>query len=56
MKILHILNDGETEPAKKIIDFQSKEHDVNVIDLSQGNASYELIVDEIFANDSVISW
>jgi hypothetical protein len=56
MKILHILNDGESEPAKKIISLHSKEHDVTVIDLSHGSASYELIIDEIFAHDKVISW
>jgi hypothetical protein len=56
MKILHILNDGPTELSTKIIDIQSKEHDVKVIDLSKKDLPYEVIIDEIFSHDRVISW
>lgn len=56
MKILHILNDGSTDLSKKVIDVQSKEHNVKVINLSKKDVSYDAIIDEIFAHDKVISW
>jgi hypothetical protein len=56
MKILHLLNDGPTKLSDQIISVESKEHDVKVVDLSKGVASYESIVDDIFAYDKVISW
>ncbi len=56
MKILHILNDGPSSLTDSVISVQSKEHDVKVIDLSKLNASYESIVDDIFAYDRVVSW
>ncbi|MBI4849308.1 MAG: hypothetical protein HY808_12165 [Nitrospirae bacterium] len=56
MKVLHIINDKPTELSKKIIDTQSKAHEVKVIELSKKTVSYEKIVDEIFSHDKVISW
>jgi hypothetical protein len=56
MKILHLLKDGPTKLSDQIISVESKEHDVKVVDLSKGVASYESIVDDIFAYDKVISW
>ena len=56
MKILHILNDGPTDLSNKIIDIQSKDHEVKVIELSKKDVSYEAIIDEIFSHDKVISW
>jgi hypothetical protein len=56
MKILHILVNGPTELSNKIIEAQSKDNEVKVIDLSKKEASYETIVDEIFSHDKVISW
>ncbi|MDP3296420.1 MAG: hypothetical protein Q8N09_02330 [Thermodesulfovibrionia bacterium] len=56
MKILHILNDGSTDLSKKVIDVQSKEHNVKVINLSKKDVSYDAIIDEIFFHDKVISW
>ena len=56
MKILHLLKDGPTKLSDDIIRVQSKDNDVKVIDLSKGVASYESIVDDIFAHDKVISW
>ena len=56
MKILHILNDGPTELSNKIINAQSKDNEVRIIDLSKKEAPYETIIDEIFSNDKVISW
>jgi len=56
MKILHILNDGPAQLSDDIISVQAKEHEVKIIDLSKRDASYETIVDDIFASDRVISW
>ena len=56
MKILHILNDGPTELSNKIINAQSKDNEVRIIDLSKKVATYETVIDEIFSNDKVISW
>jgi len=56
MKILHILNDGPTELSSRIINVQSRDNKVKVIDLSKKETSYETIIDEIFAHDKVISW
>jgi hypothetical protein len=55
MKILHILNDGPTETSSKIIDAQSREHEVKVIELSKKD-SYEALIDDIFSHDRVVSW
>ncbi len=56
MKILHILNDGPDEFSAMIIDSQSESNEVTVVDLSEGNISYESLVDAIFSCDRVISW
>jgi hypothetical protein len=56
MKILHILNDGQTKLSDQIIGVQSRENEVKIIDLTKKEASYESIVDDIFSYDKVISW
>lgn len=56
MKILHILNDGPNAEAQTIIDVHEKEHEVEVIDLSEKDISYEALVDKIERCDKVISW
>ena len=56
MKILHILNDGPTDLSSKVIDTQSKDHEVKVVELSKKEISYEAIIDEIFSYDKVLSW
>jgi len=56
MKILHIINDGPSDLSKQVIDAQSAENDVKVIELSDENKSYEAIIDDIFAYDRVVSW
>jgi hypothetical protein len=56
MKILHILNDGPTDLSTRIIDIQSRDNEVKIIDLSSKDIQYEVIVDEIFSHDRVISW
>ena len=56
MKILHIINDSLSHTAKQVIDIQSKDNEVRVIELSKKDASYESIVDDIFSHDRVVSW
>ena len=56
MKILHIINDTQSELAKQIIDVQSVDNEIKIIELSDKNKSYEAIVDDIFAYDRVVSW
>jgi hypothetical protein len=56
MKILHILNDGPTELSTKIIEVQSRDNEVKVVNLSKREMTYEAIIDEIFSSDRVISW
>jgi hypothetical protein len=56
MKILHILNDGPDKLSDQIINVQSKDNEVKIIDLSKKAATYESIVDDIFSYDKVMSW
>jgi hypothetical protein len=56
MKILHIINDSPTDLSNKIIETQSKDNEVKIVELSKKDVSYEALVDEIFSYDKVISW
>ena len=56
MSILHILNDGPTILSGQIINVHSREHNVEAIDLTKMEISYEDLVDKIFSCDQVISW
>ena len=56
MKILHMIKSRQTELTKKIIEQQSKKHDVRVIDIKKKDISFEDVIDEIFSYDKVISW
>ena len=56
MKILHILNDGPDDDAMLIIGEHKKEHEVEIVDLSQKAMSYDDLVDKIEQCDKVISW
>lgn len=56
MRILHLLADGPEKLPNQIVEAQSREHEVTVIDLSRRDVPYEKVVDEIFAQDRVISW
>ncbi len=56
MKILHILTNSQSKISKEIIDVQSKDNEIKVIELSKKEISYEDIIDEIFSHDKVISW
>ena len=56
MKIVQILVDGPDEDAKSIIHEYENGEDAEVIDLSQGEISYDELVDKIEQCDKVISW
>ena len=56
MKILHILNDGTSGLSERIINIQSEENEIKIIDLQKKEIDYEDIIDEIFTNERVISW
>lgn len=56
MRLLHIMTDGPAELAAQIIEAQSADNQVEVIDLSQDDISYEAVIDAIFSCDKVISW
>jgi len=56
MKILNILIDGPDVDAALIIAEHKKEHDVEILDLSQNGILYDELVDKIEQCDKVISW
>jgi hypothetical protein len=56
MKILHILTNGPNADAQIIIDVHEKEHEVEVINLTEKDISYDALVDKIEQCDKVISW
>jgi len=56
MKILHIVKSRPSELAKRVIERQSKNHEVKIINLKKKDISYEDVIDEIFSHDKVISW
>ena len=53
---IYILSDGVDENAKTIIDEQEKEHEIEIVDLTQKVISYDELVDKIEQCDKVISW
>ncbi len=56
MRVLHLLNDGPAAAPAEILQLQAAEFDVEVIDLSSTDLTYEELVDKIFASDKVVSW
>ncbi len=56
MKLLHILNGGPGELSTRIVETQSPDNEVEVIDLSREDLSYEAVIDAIFSSDKVVSW
>jgi hypothetical protein len=56
MKLLHILVDGPGDLPDRIVEAQSGEHEVEVIDLSRKGISYDAVIDRIFSCDKVVSW
>ncbi len=56
MKILHIINEGLSPLPERIIDVQSRDNEVRVVELSKKDISYESVINDIFSHDRVISW
>jgi len=56
VKVLYILTDGPNPLPTWLIEMQSEDNDVEIIDLSEGNVSYEELVEKLFDADKVISW
>lgn len=58
MRILHILADGPSSLSSSIIEAQSGDNEIKIIDLSkkEKESSYDSVIDEIAACDRVISW
>jgi hypothetical protein len=56
MKLLHIMTDGPAEVPERIVEAQSSDNEVQIVDLSQANISYESVIDAIFSCDKVVSW
>lgn len=56
MIVLHLFAEKPSAQAKRIMDSQSKNHEIRTIQLREGAVSYEEVVDEIFSADKVISW
>jgi hypothetical protein len=56
MKVLHIVKSKPTGLTKKIIEEQSKKHEVKVINLRKKDISYEDVIDDIFSHDKIFSW
>lgn len=56
MKLLHILVNNLDDLPGRIAEAQSREHEVDVIDLSLEGFSYDSVVDAIFSCDKVILW
>ena len=56
MKILHILNDGPGELSDHVIKVQSEGNELEIVDLTKEDVSYEDLVDKICSYDKVVSW
>jgi predicted site-specific integrase-resolvase len=56
MKILHLVKSRPDKFVKKIIEHQSKTHEVKVINLKKKDISFEEVIDDIFSYNRVISW
>lgn len=56
MKILHILKKSPDATTKKIIEIQSAENQVAIVNLADGNINYDKLVADVFSNDKVFCW
>lgn len=56
MKVLHILKSAPDGSTKKIIELQSAENQVTVVDLATGGVSYDELVADVFSHDRVFCW
>ena len=56
MRILHIINDAPSDLSRSMIEAQSRDHEVTVIELGKKELSYDSVIDQIFSHDKVVSW
>ena len=56
MKILCLLNDGPDALSAACIEALLRDCQVEVIDLTRKEVSYDALVDKIFACDKLVSW
>jgi len=56
MKIIHIVNQKTTQSVLSLIDEQRKVHDVEVVNLEDGQPDYDAIIEKVINCDRVISW
>ena len=56
MRILHIFSDGTFATALQIIEMQSADYRVDIVDLSTEDIRYDDLIEKIFSYDKVISW
>ncbi len=56
MKILHILKTEPDASTKKIIELQTSTNEVKTVELYKGSASYNKLVEDVFACDKVFCW
>lgn len=56
MKIIHIVNQKPAQSVINLIDDQRKAHDVEIINLEDGQPDYDEIIDKVLNCDRVISW
>jgi len=56
VKILYLLTDGAAVAPTQLIEMQALEHEVEIVDLTEPDVSYESVVKKIFDVDRVVSW
>ena len=56
MKVLHILKSAPDASTRRIIEIESAEHVVTVVDLAAGAVRYDKLIEDIFSHDRVICW
>ena len=56
MKVLYLLTDGAAVAPTQLIEMQALEHEVEIVDLTEPDVSYESVVKKIFDVDRVVSW
>jgi len=56
MKVMHILKTAPDGSTKKIIELQSAENQVTIVDLTRVGVSYDKLVADVFSHDKVFCW
>ena len=53
---MYLLTDGAAVAPTQLIEMQALEHEVEIVDLTEPDVSYESVVKKIFDVDRVVSW